>query len=121
MPAPPPADRSLSRAQVDHVATLASLSLTDEEATSMTRELAAILRYVDQLDSLDTSSVLPTRGGGSAVPGWREDTEGPGLSHEDALAAAPRTAGGGFAVPAFVDANASGPAGSHTPREPGRP
>ena len=108
MPARSPTGPAISRAQIDHVAKLSSLSLTDAEATTLATELDAILRYVGELDSLDTSSVPPTTGGGSAVPTWREDEVVHGLSHEEALAAAPRTALGGFAVPAFVDPNATG-------------
>jgi aspartyl-tRNA(Asn)/glutamyl-tRNA(Gln) amidotransferase subunit C len=102
-----PAAPALSRAQIDHIAKLSSLSLTDAEASTLATELDAILRYVGELDSLDTSNVPPTTGGGSAVTTWREDLGLPGLTHEEALAAAPRTALGGFAVPAFVDPNAS--------------
>jgi aspartyl-tRNA(Asn)/glutamyl-tRNA(Gln) amidotransferase subunit C len=106
MPARSTTGPAISRAQIDHVAKLSSLSLTDAEAGTLATELDAILRYVGELDSLDTSSVPPTRGGGSAVAAWREDEIAPGLTHEEALAEAPRTAMGGFAVPAFVDPGA---------------
>jgi len=116
-----PAQRArLDRAQIDHIAKLAALSLSDAEAHALASELDAILRHVEQLDSLDTTDVPPTTdllagsaGAGPGLPagsGWREDRVLPGVSHDDALAAAPRSSLGGFAVPTFVDANATAPA-----------
>lgn len=110
---PPPAGSAkgaLSKAEVEHVAKLASLSLAPGEAEAFTAELAGILAYVEQLGALDTSAVPPTLGGGVASPGegaWRPDTVVQGLDHDAALAAAPRTADGGFAVPTFVDPGAT--------------
>ena len=95
----------LDRATIDHVATLSSLSLTDAEAAKMTTEIGAILSYVEELGSLDTTGVPPTGQGiaASAPTAWRADVLERGLSREDALAAAPRVADDGFAVPGFVD------------------
>jgi aspartyl-tRNA(Asn)/glutamyl-tRNA(Gln) amidotransferase subunit C len=112
--APPGAARAvvtLTRADVEHVAKLASLSLTPDEADAFTAELAAILRHVGELDALDTTAIAPTLGGGVLAAGagaWRADQVVHGLAHEEALAAAPRTVEGGFAVPAFVDPHAPG-------------
>ena len=96
----------LDRATIDHVASLASVSLGVAEAATMTTEIGAILAYVEELGTLDTADVPPT-GRGSAEEGgvtaWRADVISPGLSREDALAAAPRVADDGFAVPGFVD------------------
>jgi aspartyl-tRNA(Asn)/glutamyl-tRNA(Gln) amidotransferase subunit C len=93
----------IDRARVLHMAKLSSLSLSDPEVDAMARELSRIAEYVAKLDELDTREVPPTThlSGGSAL---RADEPHPGLSHEDALAGAPRTARGGFAVPLFLDA-----------------
>ena len=93
----------LDRSHIDHVAKLASLSLTDEEAERMTGELGAILQYVEELALVDTSDVAPTAALKLGPTAWRQDVAVPGLSHEDALAQAPRAAEDGFAVPAFVE------------------
>ena len=93
----------IDRAQIDHVAELASLSLSDEEAARMTEELAAIVRHVEELASLDTTGVEATATVQLGAAEWRGDEVLPCLSHEDALAAAPRSAEGGFAVKAFVE------------------
>jgi aspartyl-tRNA(Asn)/glutamyl-tRNA(Gln) amidotransferase subunit C len=97
------ADRTdrIDRALIHHVAQLASLSLSDAEADKLTAELAAIVKYVDELESVDTSNVSPTANVQLQRAALRADEVQPGLSHEDALSQAPRTAQGGFAVPAF--------------------
>jgi aspartyl-tRNA(Asn)/glutamyl-tRNA(Gln) amidotransferase subunit C len=93
----------IDRAQINHVAVLASLSLTDAEAVKLTSEIAAILKHVDELETLDTTNVPPTAHVQLERTAWRADEVRPGIPHDEALAPAPRTAEGGFAVPAFVD------------------
>lgn len=90
--------------QIRHVATLAGLSLTEEEERRVSAEMSRIVAYVADLDAVDTSDVPPTAHalGGGVMP-LRDDAVVPGLSHEDALAGAPRAEQGGFAVPTFVE------------------
>jgi len=97
MPSP-----TFDRAQVAHLAKLAALSLSDSEADLFARELAAIVAYVEELSAVDTSSVTKAHDAGNPRSAWRTDQVRPGLSHEDALAAAPRASETGFAVPGFV-------------------
>lgn len=98
---PPAMSDRIDRALLHHVAELASLSLSDAEADKLTGELAAIVRYVSELDAVDTSNVPPTAHVQLQSASLRADEVQPCLSHEDALAQAPRAAHGGFAVPAF--------------------
>lgn len=51
---------ALTRAQVQHIATLARLALTDAEVDKFTKQLTDILGYVAQLNEVDTEGVLPT-------------------------------------------------------------
>jgi aspartyl-tRNA(Asn)/glutamyl-tRNA(Gln) amidotransferase subunit C len=102
MPPEARTERDLSRAKLEHLAKLANLSLTEAEAATLAGELDAILKYVETLDAVDTSGIPPTTGGGTERTAWRADEPVLCLSHEEALAAAPRAAHGGFAVPAFV-------------------
>jgi aspartyl-tRNA(Asn)/glutamyl-tRNA(Gln) amidotransferase subunit C len=88
---------------VQHVARLASLSLTDDEARRFEAELAAIVAYVAQLEELDTKDVPPTAHGRLERMPLRADELRPCLSHEEALAQAPAVEGDGFAVPTFVE------------------
>lgn len=99
---PPARAASLDRARVHHIAKLAALSLSDAEADRFAGELAAIVRYVEELDTVDTSNVPPTAHVQLERAPLREDEARPGLSHDDALAAAPRVEHEGFAVPGFV-------------------
>jgi aspartyl-tRNA(Asn)/glutamyl-tRNA(Gln) amidotransferase subunit C len=94
---------NIDGALVRHVAKLASLSLSDDEAARFAGELAKIVAYVAQLDALDTSGVPPTAHVQLDRMPLRPDEPRPGLTHEEALAQAPRVEGEGFAVPAFVD------------------
>ena len=89
--------------QVRHVATLAELSLTEEEEQRLASEMTRILAYVAELDAVDTTDVPPLTHVSGAAPRLRADEVKEGLSHEDALAAAPRTEHGGFVVPTFVE------------------
>lgn len=50
----------VSLEDVDHIALLARLGLTDEERTALRGELEAILGYVDLLSTVDTSAVEAT-------------------------------------------------------------
>ena len=93
----------LDLSHIEHVAKLASLSLTKDEAEAMTAELGDILKYVEELSQVDTSSVAPTASVQLGPTAWRRDDVQPGLPHDEALAQAPRQADGGFAVPAFVE------------------
>jgi aspartyl-tRNA(Asn)/glutamyl-tRNA(Gln) amidotransferase subunit C len=49
----------LTPEQVDHIATLSRLSLTDEERTRFAEQLSSILDYVDLLSKVDTADVEP--------------------------------------------------------------
>lgn len=94
---------AITRETVEHIARLARLELTADEAARMERDLSKILDYVETLSGLDTSGVPETAHVAVDVAPLREDRTAPGVPTETALSQAPRTAGGGFAVPAFVD------------------
>jgi aspartyl-tRNA(Asn)/glutamyl-tRNA(Gln) amidotransferase subunit C len=94
---------NIDGALVRHVAKLASLSLSDDEAARFAIELAKIVDYVAQLDALDTTEVPPTAHVHIDRMPLRTDEPRPCLTHAEALDQAPRVEGEGFAVPAFVD------------------
>ena len=93
----------LGEEEVRKVAKLARLELRADEIVRMAAELSAIVGYVRQLEELDTSDVPPTAHVRLARVALREDAPRVGLTHDEALAEAPRVAQDGFAVPAFVD------------------
>jgi aspartyl-tRNA(Asn)/glutamyl-tRNA(Gln) amidotransferase subunit C len=94
---------AITRDNVLHVAKLARLELSEAEIDRMQRDLDGILKYVDQLSELDTTSVPATTQVAVVAAPFRQDTPLPSLPHDVALAEAPRSSADGFAVPAFVD------------------
>jgi aspartyl-tRNA(Asn)/glutamyl-tRNA(Gln) amidotransferase subunit C len=80
---------SISRSDVEHVANLARLHLTDEEIDRMQEQLSKILDAIDTLQQVDTSHVGPTASVIQLENVMREDEVRPGLSREAALANAP--------------------------------
>ena len=93
----------IDRALVLRVARLAALRLSDAEADELAAQVGVIVSYVDKLDALDTAGVPAWSATSHDRSPWRADEPAPGLSHEEALAAAPQVEGDGFAVPPFVE------------------
>ncbi len=88
--------------QVEHVATLARLALSDAEKQAMGESLAQILEHFEELEGLDTADVEPTA---QVIPlpnVLREDVVEPSLPAGDVLANAPRVESGHLAVPAVL-------------------
>jgi aspartyl-tRNA(Asn)/glutamyl-tRNA(Gln) amidotransferase subunit C len=94
---------AITRETVHHVARLARLELDDEEVARMQRDLSSILEYVDALSELDTSAVEETAHAAVEAAPLRNDVRVAGVPTDLALSQAPRSTGGGFAVPAFVE------------------
>lgn len=78
-----------TRADVERIALLARLALTDEEKTLFSRQLADILSYVEQLRDVDTTGVPATSHSLTPLGVFREDEPRPSLPREEALAGAP--------------------------------
>jgi aspartyl-tRNA(Asn)/glutamyl-tRNA(Gln) amidotransferase subunit C len=80
---------AISRADVEHVAELAQLYLTDEELDRMQVQLSNILDAVGALADVDTSRVGPTASVLGLENVMRDDEARPGLSRQAALTNAP--------------------------------
>ena len=93
----------ISAAQVEHVAQLARLALSDEEKQRLTEQLNAILTYMEQLGEVPTEGVEPTAHVLDLVNVFRDDTVRQTLSADAALANAPETAQHFFVVPRIVE------------------
>ena len=94
---------SITVKQVEHVANLARLTLTEEEKEKFTGQLNAILQYAEQLNGLDTGDVQPTS---HAIPLYnvmREDEVRPSLSIESVMLNAPDEEDGQIKVPAVLE------------------
>ena len=79
----------LSLADVERIAALAHLELTDDEKHLFTRQLAEILAYAEQVQAIDTSGVPATAHVLARPRAEREDTPRPSLTVAEALANAP--------------------------------
>ena len=80
---------TLTEADVERIAALAHLELTDAEQQLFTRQLADILSYAEQLQAIDTTGVPATAHVHAAPRGERDDELGPSLTAEEAIANAP--------------------------------
>jgi len=93
----------ISRADVEHVARLARLGLTDEEIDRMQDQLNRILEAIGRLQSVDTSAVGPTAQVIALENVMRDDETLPGLSRDSALANAPLREGDHLRVPVVLE------------------
>lgn len=92
----------ISLEDVEYVAGLAKLELSAEEKIKFQKELDKVIKYIDQLNELDTKNVPVTS---HVIPirnVLREDKVLPSLSREKALANAPKRKDGFFKVPKVI-------------------
>jgi aspartyl-tRNA(Asn)/glutamyl-tRNA(Gln) amidotransferase subunit C len=92
----------ITRADVEHVARLARLALTDDEVDALTRELDVILDHAAQVSALDTHDVPPTAHPLPLVNVVRPDEPVPPLDRDEVLAEAPDAEDGRFRVPRIL-------------------
>jgi len=93
----------LSPEEVEHIALLSRLKLTDEERERMTTQLNDIMGFFEQLGELDTTDVPPTSHVIPMSNVLRADVVKPSLPVEDVLENAPDRAGDTFRVPRVVE------------------
>jgi aspartyl-tRNA(Asn)/glutamyl-tRNA(Gln) amidotransferase subunit C len=93
----------ISRQDIEHVARLARLHLSDEELERMRVQLDAILAYIDKLTALDVEGEEPTSHAVPLVNVMRDDANAPCLPQDEALGNAPDRAGAFFRVPRIIE------------------
>ena len=91
---------------VRRIAKLARLNLSDDEVRLFAGQLANILDYIKQIESLDTEGVEPLAHALPVTDVLRADEAREGLSTGQALANAPQTQRDCFCVPAIIDPHA---------------
>jgi aspartyl-tRNA(Asn)/glutamyl-tRNA(Gln) amidotransferase subunit C len=88
---------------VKKVATLAHLEISEEEVALYTPQMAGIVKYVEQLNELDTADIEPMLGGltdeGEVTVTNRDDVVVPSFTQTEALSEAPSAVEGHFQVP----------------------
>jgi len=90
---------SVSRADVEKIASLARLELSPDEMDAMASQMDTILGYVAKLDEIDATDIKPTTHVLDIVNSFRDDVTKPSLSQEEALANGPDQNGEAFVVP----------------------
>lgn len=97
------AEPKITMKEVDDVARLSRLELTDAEKERMRRELDGILSYIDKLRALDTEGIPPTSHAVPITNVMREDEPRPSLPQDEMLANAPDRSGEFFRVPKILE------------------
>ncbi len=88
--------------EVQHVAQLARLSLSEEQMTSLMKDMNDILSYMDMLNEVDTSNLEPTSHAMDLKNVFREDQTRPSLPYEKSLKNAPEQSRDSFVVPRVI-------------------
>jgi aspartyl-tRNA(Asn)/glutamyl-tRNA(Gln) amidotransferase subunit C len=93
----------LTRADVEHVARLARLALTEEEIERFTGQLGTILEHAADVAALELADVPPTAHPLPIVNVLRRDEARPGVDRDEVLAQAPAVEDSRFRVPRIMD------------------
>jgi aspartyl-tRNA(Asn)/glutamyl-tRNA(Gln) amidotransferase subunit C len=93
---------SISRDEVAHLARLARLAVTEDELTTFAGQLDVILSSVATVGEVAADDIPPTSHAVPLVNVFRADVARPGLTQQQALAAAPATQDGRFRVPRIL-------------------
>lgn len=93
----------ISRQEVENVAKLARLELTETEKSAFTKQLSQILTHMETLKQYDTTGVEPTATVLAQSNVFRADEARPSLPVERAVANAPASAEGFFVVPKIIE------------------
>lgn len=94
---------ALTRAEVEHIAELAKLGLSEEELVLYGEQLSEFLEYCRALEALDTSQIPPTAQVIPVQNVMRPDEPSPCLPQEDVLNNAPRREGVFILVPPVLE------------------
>ena len=94
---------AISREQVEHVARLARLGLSDDETDRLQQQLSQILGHMQMIDQLNTSAIPPTAQVIPLSSVMRDDVARPSAPTEEILANAPRREGAFFKVPPVLE------------------
>jgi len=92
----------ISKDDVEHIALLARLKLTNEEVNLYTEQLNSILEYAAMLEQIDTKDVAPMEHAVQLFNVLRDDEVVPSMAQDQVLKNAPEKEGGFFRVPRIV-------------------
>ena len=90
---------NISTSDIQHLASLSSLALADDEVDGLRQDLENIIGYIEQLGELNTAGVEPTYQVTGLENVWREDEVKPGISRDELLELAPEKQNNQVKVP----------------------
>jgi aspartyl-tRNA(Asn)/glutamyl-tRNA(Gln) amidotransferase subunit C len=93
---------ALSRSEVEHIALLARVGMSEEDLKVFGEQLSDIIEQFNVLDQVDITDVPPTSHTGDLTSVFREDISSPSSPQDDILANAPREDDGYFRVKAVL-------------------
>jgi aspartyl-tRNA(Asn)/glutamyl-tRNA(Gln) amidotransferase subunit C len=93
----------ISKEEIEHIASLARLYLTEEEKKLFGSQLSSILDYMEKLNELDTRNIEPTSHVLPISNVMRDDMPGHSISREDALMNAPDHTEKFYRVPRIIE------------------
>ncbi len=91
------------KVDIEKVARLARLELSEDEQKTFQGQLDQILAYMEQLNRLDTTGVEPTSHAIPVYNAFREDETKPSFPKEEVMAIAPDEEDGYFKVPRIIE------------------
>lgn len=94
---------ALTDKEVQHIATLARIRLSADELPHYAREINGILKWIAQLDEVNTEGVVPLSSVSEQLLPWRADVVNDGNQQEAVLRNAPLQQYGCFAVPKVIE------------------
>lgn len=95
-------NRLISKKEVEHIAWLARIELSDKEKNTLTRQFNEILEYFKKIDAVDTKGVQPTYHVLDLLNVYREDKVCPSLPVNEVFKNAPKKGGRFFGAPRIV-------------------
>ncbi len=88
---------------IEKVARLARLELSEDEKETFGNQMEQILTYMEQLNGIDTTGVEPTSHAIPVYNVFRDDEVKPSFPKEEVLAIAPEEEDGHFRVPRIIE------------------
>jgi len=94
---------SLPKEEVEKIANLARIALTESEVETYTQQLSAILAFVEQMNAVDTTGIMPMAHPLDAVARLREDVVSETNQRDNFQAIAPQVKNGLYLVPQVIE------------------
>ncbi|HMB02069.1 MAG TPA: Asp-tRNA(Asn)/Glu-tRNA(Gln) amidotransferase subunit GatC [Spirochaetota bacterium] len=95
--------QKITKDSIEHLAKLAKLAIDPDQLDELTRDLQNILRFVEEINELDTAKTQPLANVIEQKDIYREDKPSPSLPLEETIKNAPEFRQGHFIVPPVIE------------------